>query len=102
MCSVQCRKAWLNMVLLGETGAACLEPLGLRCFCAFAGLLKHHKITEGDSEIVDIALHPQFVAIRYAARTENWIMGQKNSSCPVASASYVYKATNCLPPEEVL
>jgi len=46
------------MVLLGETGVACLEPLGLRCFCVFAGLLKHHKIAEGDSEIVDIALQP--------------------------------------------
>ena len=39
--------------------AACLERLGVRCFCAFGDLLKHHKITEGDTEIVDIALHPQ-------------------------------------------
>ena len=64
------------MVLLGETGAACLEPLEVRCFCAFAGLLKHHKMAEGDTEIVDVALPPQFVATRYAARSENWIMGQ--------------------------
>jgi len=39
--------------------AACLERLGARYFCAFGGLLKHHKIAEGDTEIVHIALHPQ-------------------------------------------
>ena len=83
--------------------ATFLEPLGVRCFCAFAGLLKRHKIAEGGTEIVDVALHPQLW--RPGMQRERELgcgPDKKNSSWPVASASDVHKATNCLPPEEVL
>jgi hypothetical protein len=40
------------------------------CFCAFAGLLKHHKIAEGDTEIVDGRYMPNRGEPAYSANRE--------------------------------